>query len=278
MAKSRLTFTLDPDVLAEIDRLVEAGVFLNRSQAVREAVEEKLRSLGGARATGGDPVPAAHAVKPVAAGSRARDKGKSSGFRSVLQFRVQLRDIEPPIWRRIQVPETYTFWDLHVAIQDAMGWRDYHLHEFRIRNPATGGEHRIGIPDEDELFNPEVETGWDLPVVFYLTRDNPRAEYEYDFGDSWIHDVVLEDVLPKGKGAKYPLCLEGGRKCPPEDCGGAPGYDDFLEAIMDPRHGEHAEMLVWAGGDFHPEEFDPQQVRFDDPKQRWKRAFTEPPD
>lgn len=194
-------------------------------------------------------------------------------FSKIYQFKVVLLRVEPPVWRRIQVPASYTFWDLHVAIQDAMGWWDYHLHEFEILNPTTGDRDRIGIPSDE--YAPELQwlAGWEIPISSYFSLQNPEAIYTYDFGDDWHHSVALEDVLPRDPDAEYPRCLAGERACPPEDCGGVYGYADFLEAFQDPQHEEHDRMLEWVGGSFDPEHFDPDEVAFDDPDKRWRIAF-----
>lgn len=192
---------------------------------------------------------------------------------AVFQFRIELLGIDPPIWRRIQVPESYSFWDLHVAIQDAMGWLDYHLHAFRV----VGLADVIGIPDEEGWGDVETKPGWELPIGPVFSELCPLASYEYDFGDSWIHEVRFEDKLPAEKGVKYPRCLAGARRCPPEDCGGPHGYELFLEAVADPSNPEHESYLTWVGGSFDPGEFDPAAVEFDNPKKRWKIAFQEPP-
>ena len=189
-------------------------------------------------------------------------------FDNVYQFRIELQEIKPPIWRRIQVPETYTFWDLHVAIQDSMGWTDSHLHEFAIRNPKTRRTINIGFPDED--FGRKVSKGWKKLIADFFSPQNPEAGYTYDFGDDWQHIVILEAILPRQAGVKYPLCLAGERSCPPEDCGGIHGYENFLEIIMDPKHEDHDSMLEWAGGEFNPEHFDCSGVVFDDPAERLK--------
>lgn len=194
-------------------------------------------------------------------------------FARAFQFDVRLKDVDPSIWRRIEVPENYSFWDLHVAIQDAMGWKDYHLHAFRVRNPASAKVDTIGIPDEEFSDEMPMLAGWDIPITRYFTLEHPRADYEYDFGDGWDHEVTLEEVLPRGAAIKYPRCINGGRACPPEDCGGVPGYENLLEIIRDPKHEEHQEMLEWVGGSFDPERFDARKVRFSDPARRWKKAF-----
>ncbi|MFN0178259.1 MAG: plasmid pRiA4b ORF-3 family protein [Gemmatimonadales bacterium] len=194
--------------------------------------------------------------------------------RRTLQIKVVLRDVEPPVWRRIEVPATYTFWDLHVAIQDAMGWKDCHLHAFRIRNPQTGGIDEVGIPDPDG-FEPVFLAGWGIPAASYLLRAGDQAEYEYDFGDSWVHHLVLEGIGIRHAKTKYPRCTDGARACPPEDCGGAHGYATLLAALADRSHEEHEAVKAWVGGHFEPEAFDPRRVRFDNPKKRWRIAFAD---
>ena len=195
-------------------------------------------------------------------------------FDHVFQFKVTLRATKPPIWRRIQVPCDYSFWDLHVAIQDSMGWLDCHLHQFDVPFPLTGENVRIGIPLEEEWPDQEpMAAGWEIPIAAFFTLLNRKAKYEYDFGDSWEHNLLLEKVFPRPKGADYPACTGGKRACPPEDCGGTWGYQEFLEAISDPAHEEHQRMLNWVGGSFHPERFAAKAVAFDDPHERWERAF-----
>lgn len=208
----------------------------------------------------------------------ARAGGGGSGAKKdvVYQFKVTLKGIEPEVWRRIVVPAGYSFWDLHVAIQDAMGWLDSHLHAFRVRNPDTAAEGVIGIPGDDGFEDDEVFLpGWRVPIVDYFREPGDRADYEYDFGDGWEHDIVLEQVAARAPKTKYPICLDGARACPPEDCGGVPGYEDMLEVLGDPDHEEHESMLEWVGRRYDPAAFDPKEVRFDDPKKRWRMAFAD---
>jgi len=192
-------------------------------------------------------------------------------YSRVYQFRITLEDIKPPVWRRIQVPETYTFWDLHVAIQDVMGWSDYHLHQFKVIDPVTKTRVDIGIPDEQDDYY-EILTGWKQKIPDYFTGENKKAGYTYDFGDNWNHTVLLEKILRREKGVACPICIDGQRACPPEDCGGVGGYEEFLEIIMDPGDERYKEMLAWAG-DFEPEYFDKNGVVFDDPAKRFKTLW-----
>ncbi|GAB6182801.1 plasmid pRiA4b ORF-3 family protein [Thermodesulfovibrio hydrogeniphilus] len=193
-------------------------------------------------------------------------------YEFVYQFKITLLGIKPPIWRRIQVPENYSFWDLHVAIQDAMGRTDTHLHMFLIKDPKTGGAMKIGISDNDFSFKP-ILAGWKQKIKKLFSPYNIIATYIYDFGDNWHHQIKLEKILPRKEGIKYPICIAGKRACPPEDCGGPYGYLELLEAINDPNHERHEELLEWVGGIFDPEHFDPKEVFFDNPKERKQMLF-----
>lgn len=215
------------------------------------------------------------AASVTAIRSRRRTSGRATR-RQALQFLVGLLNTDPLVWRRILVPESYSFWDLHVAIQDAMGWKDCHLHEFRIVHPQSGTPARLGIPDPDFPDERPCVAGWEVRIADYFNCDTaaetPTASYVYDFGDDWQHLVTLEAVGPAGSG-RLPRCVGGARACPPEDCGGVNGYEELLEAIGDRRHPEHAAMLEWTGKAYDPNAFDPAGVAFDNPRQRWARAF-----
>jgi hypothetical protein len=188
-------------------------------------------------------------------------------FDHALQFKVTLLGIKPPIWRRILVPCDYSFWDLHVAIQDAMGWLDYHLHEFHVRDPVTRRELLFGLPNDDGWADElEMLPDWAFPVARFITLADRSVRYEYDFGDDWQHSLLLERLA-------YPVCVGGRRACPPEDCGGVGGYESMLDTIRDPTDEDHESMLVWLGGAYDPDHFDKDLVRFDDPAHRWAIAF-----
>ncbi len=202
-------------------------------------------------------------------------KSKRVPLDRVCQFLIVLPRTEPLVWRRIQVPERYSFWDLHVAIQDAMGWRDYHLHEFIVVDAKKGRVERVGIPDDEMPRERPCLPGWEVPIGRYLTHGADPVRYRYDFGDDWEHTVEFEQLMPADKGI-YPRCVAGAGACPPEDVGGTSGYAEFLRTIGDRRHPERAAMLQWAGGAFDPHAFDPKAVKFDDPIERWKTAFEQP--
>ena len=185
-------------------------------------------------------------------------------FNNVYQFKLSMIGITPQIWRRIQVPENYTFLDLHYAIQAAMEWEDYHLHEFEILNPKTGIIERIGTESEgfedfgEEPLVPEKKA----KISNYFTLENKVALYTYDFGDNWQVKVRLEKILPKTEGVEYPICTGGKRAAVPEDIGGIGGYEDMLEIINDPSHPEYEDTIEWLGEDFDPEHFDPKDISF----------------
>ena len=192
----------------------------------------------------------------------------------VFQFKVELLEISPAIWRRILVPSDYNFWDLHVAIQDSMGWSDYHLHHFEIRGKSKRKERHIGIPDFDRLDDlQEVYPGWEIPVFVYFNDLGVEAKYIYDYGDWWEHSVKLEGYIYREKGIKYPICIDGARACPPEDCGGVSGYLNVIEVLSDPENDDYQDMKMWAGEDWDPENFNKNNVSFDNPYKRWKGAF-----
>ncbi len=180
-----------------------------------------------------------------------RERASIAGFAtstSIYQLKVTLRDSHPAIWRRIQVPDTILLPHLHGVLQLAMGWTNSHLHSFQV------GKQIFAEPSPDDEF----------PIIDYrsvrLNQIAPAVAdclvYLYDFGDSWEHDIVVEEILPAEKGTRPLSCLDGQRACPPEDFGGVWGYDDFVKAIRNPRHPEHTEMLEWVGGEFDPDKFD----------------------
>jgi hypothetical protein len=194
----------------------------------------------------------------------------------VCQFLIVLPNTDPLVWRRIQVPEHYSFWDLHVAIQDAMGWQDYHLHEFTVVDSRKGRVIRIGIPGDEMPDDRPCLAGWKIPISRFLTYGTDPVRYRYDFGDDWEHVLEFEELVPADGGA-YPRCIAGASACPPEDVGGTHGYAEFLQVIRDDRHPERETMRrwasAWAGGTFDPHAFIPASVTFDNPRERWKKAF-----
>jgi hypothetical protein len=176
------------------------------------------------------------------------------------QFKITLLDIDPPIWRRIQVKDCSVD-RLHECIQTAMGWTNSHLHRFEIQGIVCGDPELLC--DDPDCF---VGTNSRETMVSQIVPESGARfhfSYEYDFGDCWRHEVLFEGCLASARGVRYPVCLEGERCCPPEDVGGVSGYEEFLEAIADPSHPEHDEWMTWVGGKFDPTRFDPRAATQD---------------
>ena len=164
----------------------------------------------------------------------------------VLTLRVELANTSPLVWRRVLVNASSTFEDLHGVLQLAMGWEDYHLHEFRV------GDLRIGINDDED---DEVPLTDEASVSLGdLVGVGGHFTYEYDFGDSWAHDLVVESSDDVARALERPVCLGGERACPLEDSGGIAGYEELLLVLSDPDHERHAELARWAHG-FDPSAF-----------------------
>lgn len=198
----------------------------------------------------------------------------STGAKKVYQFKVQLLNIEPATWRRIQVSENYNFWGLHVAIQDSMGWDDYHLHVFRLKGKHAHKVREIGIPNEDRFEDePEIQAGWEVKLAYTFYEVGTIFEYEYDFGDSWVHEITHEGILIREPGVIYPRCVDGARACPPEDCGGPWGYGDLIEILSNPNDEEYERMRTWAGEDYDPERFNAADIQFDNPNVRLRQLY-----
>ena len=163
------------------------------------------------------------------------------------QFKITLLESKPPIWRRIHVNDC-TLDKLHEHIQTAMGWTNSHLHHFKVGEQLYGDPMLMEENMEDMDYKDSTRTK--LSAILPSTGKRFSFQYEYDFGDSWDHEVLFEGVVPPDPKVKYPRCLEGATACPPEDCGGVWGYSDFLEAIRNKDHEEHERTLRWAGGWF----------------------------
>jgi hypothetical protein len=173
----------------------------------------------------------------------------------VYQIKVTLKGSKPPIWRRLQVTTDTPLARLHRILQRVMGWEGSHLYQFVIGGITYGEPAMLG-----ELDAKDART---VTLEILVPREKSKFLYEYDFGDSWDHELLVEKRLPFEAGKRYPVCLTGRRACPPEDCGGIWGYASFLEAIRDPEHPEHEEMLEWVGGEFDPEAFDLDEVNME---------------
>lgn len=179
---------------------------------------------------------------------------------NAMQIRVSIDDIEPPAWRRLIVPIHWNLEQLHLTIQAAFNWWNYHLHEFQIGGLRFGDAAAAyeGSCEDD----PKVFDQTDVRLRDFM-RTGARFNYLYDFGDSWSHTVELEQWLCLDVAPKTAKCVEGARARPPEDVGGIPGYERFLEILADLSDPEHRETKQWCGGHFDPEWFDLATVNKD---------------
>ena len=171
---------------------------------------------------------------------------------SVLQLKITLNHIKPPIWRRVLVDSDIKLPDLHKIIQTVMGWTNSHLHQFII------GNQYYSLPSDESFYKVVDYRRIKLDSLF----NTPKSKfiYEYDFGDGWEHSIVIEKILPREKNTYYPICIDGKRSCPPEDCGGTFGYENLIKIINNPGHKEYDELMEWLGDYFAPEEFNIDEV------------------
>jgi hypothetical protein len=231
--------------------MVESGGFLIDMRHMPREIQEAAFAQGL--------IPYIPGEEPGKAPEKSRNgKAKQTDTGPLYQFKITLLGVKPPIWRRIQVQDC-TLHQFHEHIQTAMGWTNSHLHQFEIKKTIYSPPSPMGEFDDD--LQGEDSTKVLLSELLPKRNKGFRLRYEYDFGDGWQHEVICEGTHQPEPGQKYPLCLQGKRACPPEDVGGSWGYADYLQALADPRHSEHNELLEW-GGKFDPEAFDPvEQTR-----------------
>ena len=179
-------------------------------------------------------------------------KRKTSPITQIHVLKVTLKHVKPLVWRRLAVSSDTTLQKLHKTLQAAMGWYDYHLHQFFIDGCY------YSLPHPDNFERDFDEKRFSLRAIAPLP--GMKFRYDYDFGDGWEHAILVEKVLAPDPNERYPVCLAGKRACPPEDVGGPWGYEEFLAAMADPKHPEHDEREEWIGGPFDPEEFSVDDV------------------
>ena len=183
---------------------------------------------------------------------------------------VELMDVHPTVWRKLEIRADSSFWDLHCAIQDAMPWEDLHLHEFRF--PIGDTDTQIGIPEYDYGSNPSFLASWDTHLKDWFPKIPGQCLYIYDFGDDWQHKVFLQERKSVTHTPRRPRCVDGQGMCPPEDVGGPHGFLEFKEAMSDPTHERHEELVEWFGSVWQDTGFDPGSVKFSSPKRRLQMA------
>ena len=213
----------------------------------------------------------------------------------ILQLKIALNGIKPEIWRRFLVEDSISFKRLHKTIQTVMGWEDYHMYKFCIDNEEIVPEeegYNLAESSFNKLFkSPEfmkmleqldmkkgsatldvdkmnkmlhemeqnkAKNQYDInsKINQLIKSEKQKFTYLYDFGDSWEHTIVVEKILEKDQSKKYPICLEGERACPPEDCGSIPGYYNLIKIRKNKKHPQYEELIVeWLGEDYDPELF-----------------------
>jgi hypothetical protein len=223
--------------------------------------ESEFTAIRSAVEPGGSGLDLGPEILPMSPGVRPARKSPrlaAAGTGMVYQLKITLQHIRPPIWRRVVVPDC-PLPVLHDVIQIAMGWEDCHLHEFVF------GSTRYS--DAETAAELETEVADDATLGTLVTKEKTKFLYHYDFGDDWVHEVVVEKIGPPEPGRDYPACVAGKRACPPEDCGGPWGYADFAEAIVDPRHKEHRHWAEWIGA------FDPEAFSADDVNAQFRQFF-----
>ncbi|MBU3032297.1 plasmid pRiA4b ORF-3 family protein [Paracoccus marinaquae] len=166
----------------------------------------------------------------------------------IARLRIILNDVDPQPMRHIEVPLKIRLDRLHEVIQAAMGWTDAHLYEFRV------GDAGWGVPDPDGIYDGPMDAK-KMSLEKLIDQIGTRTiQYIYDFGDDWDHSIRIERVNEAAPGMTCPRLLKAAGACPPEDVGGAWGYEEFLEALADPNHEQHADMVHWSGGNFDAED------------------------
>jgi hypothetical protein len=172
---------------------------------------------------------------------------------TIASLRITLSDTDPPIWRQVEVPVEANLKMIHDIVQAAMGWQDSHLWAFKA------DDRRYGLPDP-QWPDDTMSAAKNIKLSSLLDRGVAQFEYTYDMGDNWHHVIAIESVEQGQPDTKYPRYIDGARRAPPEDIGGTPGFENFLDAIADPKHPDHSELTAWydecCGGIFNPETID----------------------
>ena len=180
--------------------------------------------------------------------ARRAPKAAIDSFTEIATLRIELKDSDPPIWRLVEVPTSITLKVLHDIVQVTMGWLEYHLWEFRI------GGTTYGLPIDEDWGTAPRKIADRTRLRDVVAPGTTIIDYIYDFGDQWEHRLIISDVRAGDSTIGYPRFVHGERDCPPEDCGGMPGFHELLEARADPTHPDHAEISEWLDG------YDPDQL------------------
>jgi hypothetical protein len=268
MAEARIAPTNDRSVVGVMNELAFHGEIRWEEGGIRSlddlAVDLAGMPIGPLRSRSGFPDRELAAVLGIeypgrqrfrVVGGHAPATPSTSTTSTVFQLKVTLKGTKPPIWRRVLVDASSTLAQLHEVIQAAFGWWNYHLYEFEF------GRTRYGIPDPDGFdFGPPTRDARNA-LLDQVAGVGSSFTYTYDFGDNWEHKATIEKALDVSTVASLPACIDGRRAGPPEDCGGAWGYEELLAILANPSHPEHASRAEWAtawgGAGLDPDAFDP---------------------
>jgi hypothetical protein len=234
LARWSLSVKTDLDVEALIPSV------LRRRDRVREP---RMREAGR-------PEPLHEEVVAMASRGHLQTVDSSPGTGTVRQLKVTLRQVRPPVWRRLLVDSSWTLAKLSGALETAMGWYGGHLHAF----DSDGVMYGKLDPDWDVRDERKFRVGDLLPGV------GSKMRWDYDFGDGWEHDVVVEAIVDRDPKLRHPHCVAGRRACPPDDCGGPCGYAEMLEALGDTGHPRHEETAEWMSTGFDPAYFNAREI------------------
>jgi len=187
-----------------------------------------------------------------------------------IALRVELHEVTPLVWRRVLVSNQWTLASLHGYLQWVMGWTDSHAHEFEVGDGIVAPEwwiDEVGLDTDTSKYRDERRVS--VAAVVSQLGSRGEFEYRYDMGDGWRHRIVIESppALATDTDLALPVCLSGENACPPEDVGGPPGYELFLQILGDREHEQHEDMVRWIGGVFDPKGFDLNRINRD-----YKRA------
>jgi hypothetical protein len=185
----------------------------------------------------------------------------------IARIRITLEDMKPAIWRRVELPATNSLKTLHLAIQACMLFENYHLFRFDVGDAAYGIRF-----DDDDAFMIRTRDAANMRIGKLIERGITSFTYTYDFGDDWRHRIEIEEITPAIPGIDYPRFVDGERRAPPEDVGGTPGFEEFLNAMAKPRHPERASMVQWYGSVFDPTDISLDEINARTAKLAKRRA------
>jgi hypothetical protein len=229
--------------LGELSGLIHSAlVFSNQNEQPADAFQMPLDEMAGALSAG---------IKELSAQLQQAGSAELFVDGPVYQLKISLKQAKPPIWRRVLVPASIELEALHAVIQAAFGWTNSHLHQF-----IDGRTFYMPGGEDDGFMGMDTEDSAGVRLLDLLRKEKDKVVYEYDFGDSWEHQVLLEKVLPADPEQPLPVCIKGKRACPPDDCGGMYGYFQMLETLDGSDDKEKSDLLDWLGGAFDPEAFD----------------------